>query len=212
MYVLRGQARQAGQPTPHIGAGGIATLGRVHRVEDKLPVVGPRVASVLPHETVDRHVGVHQRPVEPPQALLPADVEVLNQGLGHDMPQVVWHPADHPQLPHGGINQREARATALPALKLGARARPYLLLVLHADGRLRHGGELPEEPVREVAPDEAPQKRDVRPCLASGRCPLPVPAAVALLLLEEPLVRALAPPACSPVDGPRGELAEADVG
>lgn len=54
---LRRAAAQLRHPAAHVGAQWVAALGRVHRVQHELPLIRPRMTTVLPPAPVDVRVG-----------------------------------------------------------------------------------------------------------------------------------------------------------
>mmetsp|Transcript_25667 Transcript_25667/g.67138 ORF Transcript_25667/g.67138 Transcript_25667/m.67138 type:complete len:229 (-) Transcript_25667:1713-2399(-) len=159
---LKRQTPQFGNPLTNVGATRVTRLRGVHGMKHKLPLIRTRVAAVLPHEAVDGDVRIHERPIKPGQALLPTDIQILDEELRHHMPHVIRHPANGPELSHRGIHHRVARFATLPQLELRRCACPNLLLVVRPHRRRWQGGELVQKPVGQITPHEAPQERRVR--------------------------------------------------
>mmetsp|Transcript_174720 Transcript_174720/g.560376 ORF Transcript_174720/g.560376 Transcript_174720/m.560376 type:complete len:313 (-) Transcript_174720:1818-2756(-) len=131
--VLDGQVPQLRHPAPHEVPLWVHLLPCKHRVHHEVPGTYTRMAAHLPHHGVDGHIGVDQRVVVPGEAVLPTAVQMLDEKLCGDVPQVVAHPADFPELPHGCIDQRKACLASLPALQRQPRAAPLLVLVVRPD-------------------------------------------------------------------------------
>src|SRR6185437_15166395 len=76
--------------------------------------IGPAAGDPLPIELVLGNVAVAQAFHEPPSAVPPPDVQVLDQERGNDHPDPIVHPALRLQLTHPGVDQGIARRAFLP--------------------------------------------------------------------------------------------------
>ena len=124
----------------------------------KVPLVHAGMAAVLPHVGVDGGIGVHERLGEPLLPLAPVDIEELDEEGRDDVAHVVGDPPRLPELRHGRVHERVARARSAPRVKGPRPVVPPLLVVVRAEAPLGQRGEAPERPVGEVPPREASQE------------------------------------------------------
>mmetsp|Transcript_18904 Transcript_18904/g.54163 ORF Transcript_18904/g.54163 Transcript_18904/m.54163 type:complete len:261 (-) Transcript_18904:885-1667(-) len=155
MDVLHGQVSELREPSPHVGALGVDLLAGIDRVHHEVPSADAGVTTHLPHHRIDRDVGVYQGVIVPCEAVLPTQVQMLDEELCRDVAQVVAHPTHLPQLPHRCVDQREARLAALPAPQCQPRAAPLLVLVVGPDADGVRIGPAEELSVGLVPPDHA---------------------------------------------------------
>ena len=114
---------QLGDPLPDVVALGVELAALGDRVEDAevRRGVGAAARRPLPAVLVGGEVAVDQPLHEVARAVLPLDVQVLDQEARHDHPHPVVHPPGRAQLAHAGVDDGEAGAALPPRGELVAR-------------------------------------------------------------------------------------------